>query len=111
MLEVQENNGNGYRFVVKSREGHLLLESVGFPTLSEVRACLSEVGRHLGSPACFERRTNHRGQFHFALKNPNGQVLGISAPYRSEAGMENGIKNTLTRLRESGLSRGKPFKG
>nr|WP_256470400.1 YegP family protein [Robiginitalea marina] len=110
-MEVQENGNNGYRFLVKSREGHLLLESVGFSTLSEVRACLSEVRGHLGSPACFERRTNHRGQFQFALKSLNGRVLGFSGPYRSEAGMENGIKNTLARLRESGPSEGKPIQG
>lgn len=111
MLEVQENSNNGYRFLVKSRGGHLLLESVRFSSLSEVQECLGEVYRHLGSPACFERRTTHRGQFQFALKSLGGQVLGFSGTYRSEAGMENGIKNTLARLRESGLSEGKALKG
>ncbi|MBU3024629.1 YegP family protein [Zobellia galactanivorans] len=46
----------------------------------------------------FERKTNHDGQFLFYLKDANGQILGHSLPYGSEAGMENGIKNLINSL-------------
>jgi len=41
----------------------------------------------------FERTTNHGGDFQFRLKNINGELIGNSLSYSSEAGMENGIKN------------------
>ncbi len=41
----------------------------------------------------FERTTNHGGDFLFSLKNKNGELIGKSLSYTSEAGMENGIKN------------------
>lgn len=39
----------------------------------------------------FERKTAANGKFHFNLKAGNGQIIGSSQMYASEAGMENGI--------------------
>jgi uncharacterized protein YegP (UPF0339 family) len=94
VLEIQNIKGK-YRFVVKSTEGLPLLESVYFNQRKELDTCLDEIRPRLGNPACFERRTSHSGHFQFALKGHSGRVLGKSTLYRSEAGMENGIKNTL----------------
>lgn len=89
---------------MRSGQGHVLLQSVAFNEKKDLEACVREIRMKLGNPACFERMTNHNGKFRFSLKNPQGRILGHSALYSSEAGMENGIKNTLTALERAGLS-------
>ena len=95
MVEIKKE-GEGFCFEVRSGQGQMLLKSVEFPSKEDLEACMREVRHGLGNPACFERQTNHNGKFRFSLRNPKGQVLGHSALYSSEAGMENGIKNTLS---------------
>ncbi len=103
VVEIKKEK-EGYCFVVRSGQGQPLLRSVAFESRKDLEACIREVRPRLSNPACFERRTNHSGKFQFSLKDMHGRVLGNSALYRSEAGMENGIKNTLSAFSESGLS-------
>ena len=103
MVEVKKEN-DGFCFVVRSDQGHVLLQSVAFDSEKDLKACVREVLLRLGNPACFERMTNHNGKFRFSLKNPKGKILGHSALYSSEAGMENGIKNTRIALDGAVLS-------
>ena len=103
MVEIREEK-DGYHFVVRSGQGHALLQSVAFASREDLEACVEETCLRLGNPACFERMTNHSGMFRFSLKSPRGKTLGYSALYRSEAGMENGIKNTLLALTRTDLS-------
>lgn len=100
MLEIKKIKDR-YRFVVSSRQGNPLLESVDFASESELRDCLGRIRSRLASPGCFERKTVHSGQFQFHLRDPGGRVVGHSALYRSEAGMENGIRNTRSGFLES----------
>lgn len=102
MVEIKKEK-DGFHFVVRSNQGHALLQSVAFPTREELDACITETCLRLGNPACFERMTNHNGKFRFSLKSSRGKTLGYSALYRSEAGMENGIKNTLLALTRTDL--------
>ena len=46
----------------------------------------------------FERKTNLQGRFLFNLKDDDGNLIGSSQLYDSEAGMENGINNLQNRL-------------
>lgn len=103
MLEIKKIKGQ-FRFVIKSKEGLPLVESVYFDQRKDLDTCLDEIRGRLRSPGCFERRTRHSGHFQFALRGPSGKILGESSLYHSEAGMENGIKNTLNSFLESDLS-------
>lgn len=78
-----------------------MLESVDFTSTRDLESCLSQIRSRLGNPGCFERRTLHSGKFQFSLRDAGGKVVGKSGLYRSEAGMENGIKNTRYGLLDS----------
>ena len=103
MVEINKEKDR-FHFVVRSGQGHELLKSVAFGSREALEACIREVCQRLENPACFERSTNHNGKFRFSLKSPQGKTLGHSALYSSEAGMENGIKNTLRALGRAGSS-------
>ena len=82
----------------------MLLESVDFSDEQELHACLDQLRPRLASPGSFERKTVHSGKFQFTLKDRSGRAVGHSELYQSEAGMENGIKNTRFGFLESDLS-------
>ncbi len=98
MLEIRKDGKGSSRFVVKSLDGHPLLESVGYADPAEMDLVIKQLKALVQNPACVERRTDHLGRFHFTLRAPDGSLVGNSQFYRSEAGMENGIKNTLRRI-------------
>lgn len=45
-----------------------------------------------------ERKTNTEGKFLIELKKTNGETIGSSGLYSSEAGMENGLLNIYNSL-------------
>ena len=103
MLEIKKGRDNTYSFVVCSSHGQPLLESFAFNDSVEIQRTLQELRPRIRHPDIFERQTDHEGRFRFALKDVNGRILGLSKPYGSEAGMENGIANTRDGLLSDNL--------
>lgn len=95
MIEIATDGNGECRFLIKSREGHALLESVSYADSGQMQQVIEQLRRWAPNPAFVERKTDHQGRFHFSLRAPDGSPIGHSQFYRSEAGMENGIKNTL----------------
>ena len=98
MIELTKENGNGYRFRITSESGHLLLNSRLFSDEEKAHNMAKKLPQITAAQNVFERKTNHEGKFLFTLKNTDGQIIGQSQLYSSEAGMENGIKNLKNRI-------------
>lgn len=98
MIAIEKNNGNGYRFILKSESGQPLLSSISYPSESEIQKSLQALRNAKKVPMGFERKTDHEGKFLFNLKDNAGSLIGHSERYTSEAGMENGIKNLKNRI-------------
>ena len=98
MIEIYNDKDSNYRFSLKAKSGHTLLNSIDFTD----KILMNEAVKSLGAIAItrnnFERKTNHAGQFLFNLKDDNGNLIGRSQLYDSEMGMENGIKNLQNRM-------------
>lgn len=93
MIEIEKTRDSEYHFRLKSESGHVLLKSVRFNDKKEVEKIIRGLTGIQNKHHAFERKTDHNGKFLFNLKAENGQLLGSSQRYSSEAGMENGIKN------------------
>ena len=98
MIQVKKDKENQYRFVVTAKSGNSLLSSIPFNSRQELEDTVKKLQPLIEKPSVFERKTSHNGKFHFALKNHEGNVIGISKGYTSEAGMENGITNLRKRI-------------
>lgn len=98
MIEIRKEQDDSYRFQLKNANGNVILVSVPFSDKNEIRKTVSELSPLIHKPAVFERKTDYNGKFLFNLKNSNGQVIGKSSLFESEAGMENGIKNVKNRI-------------
>lgn len=101
MIEIiKEKNPSALRFTLMAESGTILLRSTLFHDRPALKRVLENLGALQEKRNSFERKTNHDGQFLFNLKNADGDVIGTSQAYRSEAGMENGIKNLKKRIVE-----------
>ncbi len=98
MIEITKTDNNSFKFHVKTEDDTVLLTSLPYNSIEEVKEVIDNISLSLQSGLKFERNTNHGGEFLFKVKNTNGKLLGTSQPYNSEAGMENGIKNLKIRL-------------
>ena len=100
MIEFERTKNNDYRFLVKSDSGKTLLKSVPFDSKASMEASISILKENKAIPVqLFERKTNTEGKFLIELKNDNGETIGSSGLYSSEAGMENGILNIVKSLK------------
>lgn len=97
LLDINKENDNTYHFSLRAKNGGVILNSVAFKSKEEIQKTFSEF-TSLSDTANFERKTNHNGKFLFSLKTKAGIIIGNSQLYNSEAGMENGIKNTKNSL-------------
>ncbi len=98
MIEIRKVGEASYSFQVKNEVGNTILYSISFATQIAVDKTVSELIPLIDKPGVFERKTDYNGKFLFNLKNLNGQVIGRSQLYDSEAGMENGINNVKSSI-------------
>lgn len=98
MIEIIREREKDYRFTLKSESGSVLLNSVIFKNENEVKKIVQSLRKIQQKRNVFERKTNHKGEFVFNLKKIDGELIGTSQSYGSEAGMENGIKNVKRRI-------------
>lgn len=98
MIEIKKNATDDYCFILKAESGQALLNSVTYSSKITVDEVLNSLITLKRSRNTIERKTNHSGKFLFSIKNNQGELIGNSMLYGSEAGMENGIKNMLSRI-------------
>ncbi len=98
MIEVHNDKDSNYRFSLKAKSGHTLLNSIDFTDKIQMNEAIKALGVTAITRNHFERKTNHAGQFLFNLKDDNGNLIGRSQLYDSEMGMENGMENLQNRM-------------
>jgi len=98
MIKINKDDNNTYNFSLNTTSGNALFYSVGFSSEEEVKNVVSGLNMFDKQQYIFERKTDHKGNFLFNLKDKKGQLIGKSQLYGSEAGMENGIKNLKKRI-------------
>lgn len=80
-------------FNLKAANHEIILTSQTYESKAAADNGISSVRTNGGSESNFERKTSSSGQPYFVLKAANGQVIGTSEMYSSEAARDNGIKS------------------
>lgn len=88
----QRKNGD-YQFNLKATNGQVILSSQGYSSKASCENGIESVKSNAADDARFERLTSSNGKFYFNLKAGNGQVVGSSEMYESEASRDNGIES------------------
>jgi hypothetical protein len=84
-------SGEKYRFNLKTANGEVILVSETYESKESALNGIESVRKHSTDDAHFERKSSKRSEPYFVLKASNGQIIGMSEMYASEAACENGI--------------------
>ena len=80
-----------YQFNLKATNGQVILTSEGYTTKPACLNGIESVKKNAAIPERFEVKVAKNGKPYFNLKASNGQVVGASQMYASEATMKAGI--------------------
>ncbi|ADY50964.1 protein of unknown function DUF1508 [Pseudopedobacter saltans DSM 12145] len=98
---ISKRKNGEFQFNLKASNGQVILVSEGYTTKSNCENGIESVRTNSQTDSRFERKTSTNGKFYFNLKASNGQIIGSSEMYESEASRENGIKSVATNAKDA----------
>lgn len=90
---ISTRTNGEFQFNLKADNGQTILTSEGYSTKAACESGIDSVRKNAPDDARYERKTSSNGKPFFNLKAGNGQVIGNSELYESEASRENGIES------------------
>ena len=92
-FEVKTANNGEVMFNLKAGNHEIILTSETYKSRAALDNGIESVRKNGPEDARYDRTTTPTGKFRFALKATNGQTIGTSENYESEASRENGIES------------------
>jgi uncharacterized protein YegP (UPF0339 family) len=87
------SRGGKFRFNLRAGNGQVILTSEAYKTKKSALNGTVSVGKNCNNEKCIDRKVAKNGKPYFNLKSTNGQVIGKSQMYASNASMEQGIRS------------------
>ena len=92
-FELKKSTNGKFFFSLKAGNGEKILGSEMYETKPAAENGIASVKKNAGDDARYEKKTSNKGDAYFNLKASNGQIIGSSEMYSSEAGRDNGIES------------------
>ena len=89
VISIRKNGE--YQFNLKAGNGQVILASEGYKTKAACENGIASVKTNAPDDQRYDRKTSTNGKAYLNLKAGNGQIIGSSEMYESEAARENGI--------------------
>jgi uncharacterized protein YegP (UPF0339 family) len=93
---ISKRTNGEFQFNLKAGNGQVILTSEGYASKSSCENGIESVKTNSQDDSRFDRKTSSNGKPYFNLKAGNGQIIGNSEMYESEASRENGIASVKT---------------
>lgn len=93
--DLKKSSNGKFMFNLKAGNGQIILTSEMYEAKSGAENGIESVRKNGGEEKRFERRESKKKEPYFVLKAGNGQVIGRSEMYSSNAAMENGIASVM----------------
>lgn len=94
-FEISTRKNGEFQFNLKASNGEIILSSEGYKTKDACIKGVESVKKNSAVEARFEKAVANNGKPFFNLKATNGQVVGASQMYSSEATRDNGIASVM----------------
>ncbi|GAB4002669.1 YegP family protein [Spirosoma daeguense] len=88
---VSTRTNGEFQFNLKADNGQVILTSEGYSARAGCDNGIESVRKNAEDDGKYDRKEAKNGKFYFNLKAGNGQIIGSSQMYESEAGRDNGI--------------------
>lgn len=92
---VSTRKNGEFQFNLKAGNGQGILASEGYSSKASCLNGIEFVKKNSADESKFDIKTSTNGKFYFNLKSSNGQIIGSSEMYESEAAMKNGIASVM----------------
>ena len=89
--ELSKNDKGQFHFVLKAGNHEVILSSDQYESKAAAENGIASVQKNGGDAGKFACEVAKNGKFYFSLKAGNGQIIGSSQMYDSEAGRDKGI--------------------
>ena len=90
-----------YLFSLYAGNGQEILYSEGYTTKAGCENAIESTRRNSLREDAFQKKTTSNGKYYFWLKAPNGQIIGTSNYYESEASRDNGVASVMKNAPDS----------
>jgi hypothetical protein len=94
-FEITTRKNGEYQFNLKATNGQVILTSQGYKSKATCLNGVESVKKNSLEEKRFEKKVAANGKPFFNLMATNGQVIGVSQMYASEATMNNGIASVM----------------
>ena len=94
--ELKKGSSGKFSFVLKAGNHEVILSSQSYDAVSGAQGGIASVQKNGPDAKSFEKKTSSSSQPYFSLKASNGQIIGSSEMYSSEAARDNGIASVQT---------------
>jgi uncharacterized protein YegP (UPF0339 family) len=88
---VSTRKNGEFQFNLTATNGQTILTSEGYSSKAGCTNGIESVRKNSQDDARFESRTSSNSKPYFVLKSTNGQIIGKSEMYESDAACKNGI--------------------
>ena len=90
---ISKRSNGDVQFVLKAGNGQVILVSQGYSDKAGAKNGIESVKKNGQDDGRFERKTSSNDKPFFNLLAGNGQIIGSSEMYESEAARDNGIES------------------
>lgn len=90
-FEIFQGTNNQYYFRLKAANHEIILASEGYTTKANCQNGIQSVKAHAPYDSYYSKLIARSGQYYFTLSASNGQVIGVSEMYTTDAARNNGI--------------------
>jgi hypothetical protein len=98
---IKTRSNGEFQFVLHASNGQAILASEVYTTKAACENGIESVKRNAGNESKYVKKTSANGKFMFNLKSGNGQIIGTSELYETEAARDNGIDSVMRNALES----------
>ena len=88
---IKTRKNGEFQFDLKAGNGQVILSSEGYTTKAACENGIESVKKNAQDDSKFDKKVSTSGKPFFNLKAGNGQIIGSSEMYESEASRDNGI--------------------
>lgn len=93
--ELKKTDGGKFHFTLNAGNHEVILSSQLYDDKDDAENGIDSVRDNGTHDARFDRKLSAKGEPYFSLKATNGQIIGTSETYGSEASRDQGIRSVI----------------
>lgn len=100
---ISQRYNNEFQFNLLAENGQVILSSEGYVSKSACSNGIESVKTNALDVTRFDKKISSNGKYYFNLRASNGQIIGSSEMYESQASRDNGLQSVMTNIKNASI--------